>query len=541
MTDTKKVIIASSLDKIFPSSSEIYELDKFSMLKNEKKAFQIVFSAKKGENISFEIESPLSDYMNFSYVKMMKGGYVADKKADDYYIKGDHDCYPDLLMPIKDNCFTAESDGYNSIWVQIKGESLPAGVQNISVKSDKGNCNMDVLVIDEYLPEQSLIFTNWFHTDCLMSTYGFEAFSDEYWKTVENFLRRAVEYGMNCVLTPLFTPPLDTKVGGERPTVQLVDVRVTGKNQYVFDFDKLDKWLEMCDRCGIKYYEMSHLFTQWGAKHAPKIIAEKDGIQKKIFGWRTFAGGKKYRLFIEQFAKALTAYIDKKGIREQCFFHVSDEPAQSMKRAYAKASKIVRDNFTNFRIIDALSSYDFYKNGLIELPIPANDHIEPFIGNVPELWTYYCCAQGSRYVSNRFFAMPSERNRVLGLQLYKFNVKGFLHWGYNFYYSQYSKAVIDPFQVTDAGGKFQSGDSFVVYPGEGGQPLDSLRLHVFYDAFQDMRALQLLESKIGYEKTLAVVEEGLDKPISFTEYPHDARWLADVRERVNQAIAVYLE
>lgn len=537
MADRKKVIIASSLDKIFPDSSNIYELDKFSMLKNEKKAFQLVFSAEKGEKISFTVESDLSDYMNFSVVKMMRGGYVAAKDADDYYIKGHHEYYPDMLVPIRDSSFIAESNGYNSVWVQIKGDSLPAGVHTINVKSDKGSCSINVLVIDASLPEQSLIFTNWFHTDCLMSIYGFEAFSDEYWKTVENFLRRAVEYGMNCVLTPLFTPPLDTKVGGERPTVQLVDVKVIGKNQYSFGFDRLDKWIEMCDRCDIKYYEMSHLFTQWGAKHAPKIIAEKNGVQKKIFGWRTFASGKRYRLFIEQFAKALTEYIDKKEIREKCFFHVSDEPAQSMKRAYAKAAKIVRDNFQNFKIIDALSSYDFYKNGLIELPIPANDHIEPFIGNVPELWTYYCCAQGSKYVSNRFFAMPSERNRVLGLQLYKFNVKGFLHWGYNFYYSQFSKAVINPFEVTDAGGKFQCGDSFVVYPGEGGQPLDSLRLHVFYDAFQDMRALQLLESKIGYDKTLAIVEEGLDKPISFTEYPHDAHWLADVRERVNQAIA----
>lgn len=537
MSDTKKAFVASSLDKIFPDSSNIYKLDKFSMLKNEKKAFQIVFAAQKGETISFSVESSLTDYMNFSYVKMMKGGYVIDKNADDYYIKGNHDYYPDMLEPIKDNCLTAQYDGYNCIWVQIKGDSLPVGVHTVSVTSDKGDCSIDVLVIDANLPQQSLIFTNWFHTDCLMSVYGFEVFSPEYWRTVENFLRRAVEYGMNCVLTPLFTPPLDTEVGKERPTVQLVDVKVTGKNQYAFSFEKLDKWFEMCDKCGIEYYEMSHLFTQWGARHAPKIMADVNGQQTKIFGWETRAAGREYRLFVEQFAKAIIAYIDKKGIREKCFFHVSDEPNASMLIPYKKAAKIVSKNFKGFKIIDALSSILFYKLGIIKHPIPANSHIEPFIGNVPELWTYYCCAQGNKYVSNRFFAMPSERNRILGLQLYKYKVKGFLHWGFNFYYTQFSKAVINPFEVTDAGGKFQSGDSFVVYPDKGGQPIDSLRLHVFYDAFQDMRALQLLESKIGYEKTMAIVEEGLDNPISFTEYPHDARWLENVRERINQAIA----
>lgn len=533
----KKMFIASSLEKVFAGSKNIAECKGFSMLKNEKKDFQIVFSAEKGEKISFSVQSDIESSLNFSYVKMIKGGYTVSKNADDYYVKSENDYYPDLLLPLALAEFTAEYDGLNTVWVQINDDNLPSGTHKITVSSGDEQCEISVDVIDAKLPEQNLIFTNWFHTDCLMSYYGFEAFSPEYWQTVENFLRRAVEYGMNCVLTPLFTPPLDTKVGKERPTVQLVDVKVTGKNQYSFAFDKLDKWLEMCTGCGIKYFEMSHLFTQWGARHAPKIIAEKNGKQEQIFGWKTKASGREYKEFIRQFAKAITAYIDKKGIREKCLFHVSDEPALSMLIPYKKAAKIIADNFKGFKIVDALSASAFYKLGIIKHPIPANNHINPFIGAVPELWTYYCCAQDNNYVSNRFFSMPSERNRVLGLQMYKYKVKGFLHWGYNFYYTQFSKKLINPFEVADAGGKFQAGDSFVVYPGEDRQPLDSTRLHVFYDAFQDMTALQLLESKIGYDKTLAIVEQGLDKPLTFSDYPHDPRWLESVRERVNKAIA----
>ena len=40
------------------------------------------------------------------------------------------------------------------------------------------------------------------------------------------------------LLTPVFTPPLDTAVGGERRTVQLVDVKAEG-NQYTFGFANL--------------------------------------------------------------------------------------------------------------------------------------------------------------------------------------------------------------------------------------------------------------------------------------------------------------
>lgn len=533
-----EVLIISPLEKVFADGAETPEsFTAFSMLKNEVKAFQAAFAAKKGEKVEFEIQSPLKGFLRLSYVKMIRGGLALPGGTDDYFIKERHSEYPDLLLPLEKAEFTAEYSGLNCVWIQLGGD-LPAGEFEISIKrgGTYKEAAVRVEIIDALLPKQELIYTNWFHTDCLMSHYGFKAFSPEYWQCTESFLQRAVQYGMNCVLTPLFTPPLDTQVGGERPTVQLVDVKVTGKDKYAFSFGRLDKWLEMCDRCGIEYYEMSHLFTQWGARHAPKIIAEKNGVQKKIFGWRTRASGRKYRIFISQFARALKDYINEKSIANRCIFHVSDEPAKRQLRAYSKAARIIRENFGEFIITDALSDFSFYEKGVVKTPIPASDHIEPFIGKVPELWTYYCGAQGREYVSNRFFAMPAERNRIIGFQLYKFDVKGFLHWGYNFYYSRYSKRRVDPFTEPDAGGKFPSGDSFVVYPGKDRTPLDSTRLHVFFDGLQDMRALRLLESLAGREKAHAVLEEGLEKPLTFSEYPHSAKWLFETRERINSEI-----
>ncbi|HRT82031.1 MAG TPA: DUF4091 domain-containing protein, partial [Oscillospiraceae bacterium] len=306
--------------------------------------------------------------------------------------------------------------------------------------------------------------------------------------------------------------------------------------KYSFGFEKLDRWVEMCERCGVDYYEMSHLYTQWGAKHAPKIIANVDGKEKKIFGWRTWAGGKAYSEFLESFAKALLDYIEKKGIKERVYFHVSDEPSITQYRTYKKRAEAVEKLFPGYPVIDALSDFKFYKRGVVKTPIPATDHIDPFIGNVPELWAYYCCAQHRFYVSNRFFAMPSQRNRVLGYQLYKFDVKGFLHWGYNFWYSQFSKREINPFEVSDAGEGFPSGDAYVVYPGDDRKPLNSLRLKVFYDAFQDIQALELLESLIGREKTMALLEDNVEEPLSFRSYPHSEKWQLEKREQINKAI-----
>ena len=54
--------------------------------------------------------------------------------------------------------------------------------------------------------------------------YHAEVFGEEHWKALENQIALAAELGINMLLTPVFTPPLDTAEGTERTTVQLVDI-----------------------------------------------------------------------------------------------------------------------------------------------------------------------------------------------------------------------------------------------------------------------------------------------------------------------------
>ena len=94
---------------------------------------------------------------------------------------------------------------------------------------------------------------------------------------------------------------------------------------------------------------------------------------------------------------------------------------------------------------------------------------------------------------------------------------------------------MNPFVQTDADRAFPSGDAFLVYPGEEG-PIESIRMQVFYEALQDLRALQLLETLIGRERTIALLEEDLASPLTFSEYPHDPTWLVNKREAINRRI-----
>ncbi len=113
-----------------------------------------------------------------------------------------------------------------------------------------------------------------FHT-----VHNVPVWSERHWEVIENFAKVAVKNGINMLLTPVFTPPLDTAVGGERLTTQLVGIKKSG-NRYTFNWKLLDRWIEMCNRIGVKYFEISHLFSQWGATHAPKIMTTKKELLK---------------------------------------------------------------------------------------------------------------------------------------------------------------------------------------------------------------------------------------------------------------------
>lgn len=113
--------------------------------------------------------------------------------------------------------------------------------------------------------------------------------------------------------------------------------------------------------------------------------------------------------------------------------------------SYKAARESVKESLKGWQVVDALSEYSFYEKGIVQHPIVSSNHISVFLKNkVPQPWVYYCCGQ-SVTVPNRFFAMPSWRNRIMGVLMYLHGIKGFLHWGFNFYNSQYSISHIDPF------------------------------------------------------------------------------------------------
>lgn len=536
----------SSLEKVLlrDDLADKADFSSFTALQGEKFSYQILYRSESVFRTWADVKltSPLEPYITLyrvGHVPTEMPGYF--ENIDDDYISQEPGLFPDVLTPLEERRFMCYTRNTYGLWVDV---DVPASLQpgeypiTVSFTSEEDTESVTFLltVIGAQLPEQKTVYTQWFHTDCIAEYYRVPVFSEEYWRLVETYVRLAVDSGINMLLTPLFTPPLDTQVGGERTTVQLVDVVKTG-DCYTFGFDKLRRWVEMCKNCGIRYFEMSHLFTQWGAAFTPKIMAEVDGKQQRIFGWDVAADSAQYRQFLASFIPELVQVIDQLGIREVTYFHISDEPHVSQLETYSAARGILKELLgDDFKIMDALSDYDFYERGLVEHPVVLTAHLQSFFDHgVQDLWTYTCCSPSKIY-SNRFLAMPSGRNRVIGAQMYKFNIVGFLHWGMNFYHTEWSLKEIDPYAVTDGGFGFPGGDAFSVYPGRDGA-IPSIRSRVFYDALQDMRAMTLLEGYMGKEQVNALLERyGI---YTFADYTHDYSQLLALRGEINRLIAEY--
>jgi len=436
----KSFKIYSSMEKVMLDKMPVCEeLESASILKNERFSFQIAYELMRGTNarvypVSFEIKSDLKEYISVNrveYIPSQMPLYPGTK--DDLVISDKSGFYPDALLPLDENVIYPHRGMCDSLWFTVDTQGkVDSGIYEIAVEftcaqKTTNEDETDIIhtavktlyleILDAFLPEQELVFTQWFHCDCLASYYKIDAFSEKHWEIIENFMRVGVKNGHNVIFTPVFTPPLDTKIGGERPTVQLLDIYINN-GKYRFDFSKLDQWIELSQTIGYKYFEMPHLFTQWGAEFCPKIMATVDGEYKKIFGWENKADSPEYIDFLANYLPAITSYMEARGLKNYTFFHYSDEPREHHIENYKRAKSGAEKYLEGWRVIDALSDYEYYEQGLVKNIVASCRRSAKFLENkVENLWVYYCGGHED-YYSNRFFAYPLWRTRILGVLLF---------------------------------------------------------------------------------------------------------------------------
>lgn len=541
IAETEKCFFNDSID-------DKKEYTTATMLLGERFSYQVAYIGKEFQEgcdnlwCRVVVDSPIADWVKIQRVEAVPVRLpVVEDCKDENFISKEPGLYPDLLKPVASTNEVPAARKLQSLWIDIfvpedaDGGKYPIKISFVTDDHGTiGECEFTAEVIPALLPDQEIAVTQWFHPDCLAVYYGVEMFSEEHWAILAKHLDTYAKNGLNMIFTPVFTPALDTVPGGERPTCQLVDVyRKNG--EWSFGFERLERWVNLCLELGIEYFEISHLFTQWGAKHAPKVMAHTENGYEKVFGWETNACGEEYPAFLKKFIPALIEKLEELGVADSSVFHISDEPGSDMLESYNAAKNTVQECLKGQIIMDALSDYSFFEKGVVEHPVVSTDHIDTYIENkVSDLWAYYCCCQVNG-VSNRMIAMTTARNRIIGQQLFKYDIAGFLQWGFNFYFSQGSREFIDPYQCTDGGWWVPAGDAFSVYPAHGGGAYETIHLLGFTAALYDLRAFNLCAELYGKDAVMAVIEEAGE--VTFKEYPRCDEQILAVREKINRMIA----
>ena len=532
--------VINSLEKVFPDTSieDLPPADcNVRMFMNDRFSFQIAYRCdeylKESKQYCLHIESTLD--CSIQQVVYVPSNLPRRGACDDGYLFSRPAMVPDLLLPA-DGHFKVASYLSSSFFCTLSTLSCCCGKHEVKI-SVRDNDDIEVyestihvMVLDIPLYPLAIDHTEWFHQDSLLSYYKAEVWSEFHWALIEKWMTFAHERcAINVILTPVFTPPLDTAVGKERQTVQLVDIFYDGENYY-FDFSKLKRWCLLCVKSGIKTIEIPHFFTQWGAACAPKIVVNEKGCVYSRFGWHTNAMDPEYKYFLESFIPALKKMLNDTGFDDNhIIFHISDEPRGHQIEQYSRCKKIVEPLVGKCRIIDALSSPEFYERNIVTMPVISNDHVKLFDSNSCRgKWVYYCVSQNN-LVPNRFMALPSARCRIMGTLIWLYGFSGFLHWGYNFYFCQFSEYPVNPFVCTDADHSFPSGDPFLVYPSNDGNPLSSLRNEVQMDGFADLRILRQLEIKIGRDAVLKLIDNIAGERMDFEKYPLDPSFFSALR------------
>ncbi|WP_147915891.1 DUF4091 domain-containing protein [Ruania zhangjianzhongii] len=486
----------------------------------------------------------VAEHVRLSTVELVPATLLAFDGHDEGYLRDTPGLYPDLLRPLGPEATIPPAIGYwRALWIDlcVDDEEL-AGSSELTVQlsdAESGavlhQTTIPVQVHPHRLPELDIVNTHWLHADCLADYYRVQPFGEEHWRVVDAFIGAAAGMGVNSVLTPTWTPPLDTAVGHTRTPVQLVQISHDGGG-YQFRFDLLGRWLRLCVKHGMRAVEIAHLFTQWGATATPAIYVDTPAGTEQWFGWEVPATDPRYRELMAALLPQLRAYLAEHWSGE-VIFHISDEPREQMLPDYRAAREVVADLLDGALVADALSDYAFAREGVVDTPIVATNHVGEFLAAGVSPWVYYCVSQ-HRDVANRFISMPSLRNRVLGRQLFAAAAPGFLHWGFNFWNAQFSLGQVDPFTDTSARGAFPAGDAFIVYPGEDGTALASIRYRVFAQAMADHRALQLLRDLTDTETARAMIDQ--DGTLGYDTFSYDSEHYLTSRRAVDERIVTEL-
>ncbi len=374
-----------------------------------------------------------------------------------------------------------------------------------------GTGDFEIRVVESSVPDhQTLRVTNWFSLgpEHLSQYYKLNGEDDHYWELLRNIGRVMAAHKQNVMLTPV---------------MELSTPRVEN-GKIVYDFARLDHWVETFEQAGIPIIEGGHLLSRVSGYQTPIRVPAYVIEDGKAVAEKLEPGDPRAEAFLHSFLSALYAHLKQHGWADRYVQHIHDEPHGDERPVYNHFAKLIRSELPGVPTVDAVSldqDLSFFADVAdIWVPVLASfddqmPKIREHVGKGGQAWFYTCIYPQGRYL-NRFTDLPLIKTRLLHWLNFRYDFAGFLHWGGN-YWSREPFDNVQPI-INDGTTLLPAGDNAIVYPWpEKYSILSSIRLEAMREGIEDYELLVAL-SKLDSAKARKLAAEAIPH---FTDYIRD--------------------
>lgn len=340
----------------------------------------------------------------------------------------------------------------------------------------------------------------WQHPTCIARYYDVEEYSDAHFAILEQYVQALAWLGQKSVSIIASHTPWDGQrraLAKQGPAPNLFEsqmVRITKtENRLFFDFSVIDRYIALCQAYGIDdEYEVFGLCGAW----TERILLRAKENDRYIY-----LTDSEIDLYIE----ALYRHFQVKGYLAKTVI-CADEPND--KEHFTQDLNRIRRLAPGFCFKAALDNPTFADSfdGDLQVIVPSFFTACSRLTQLQQLSiekTWYICCGPDR--PNSFISSRLAEIRSLAYLNELFDFQGILRWAFT--------AWTDEPYTNGRAGMWESGDTYLIYPGKGGKPVYSLRYYQLRRMIEDLQLLQQVQNKRQY----------IDK-IWYIQSPADITW-----------------
>ena len=531
-----RIVTVDPLEKILPEQNVfLIGQQEADVARGEQAAFQLAIRCNQPiKNLSIKFKGftgSLTQEKRFSpHAKIYYVGNVHESRAQfdpgQDHLVSPSSFYPDPLLD--DKSIDIDANVTTAVYLSIfiphdiepgvyKGQAVVRGcIQGIPFRKV---VPLSLKVYTTIINNQTLNIANWHYEKFDYVDQEATDTSSSAWRRVmEEMAVLMKDYRQNAVLlSPL---ELARYTYDQTGAVSSIDFSFWGEVVQLFTAKGNIKWI-LGKHIAIRQED-------WNSSFALLVPRLRDG---KTYLRKSSINDPITLSFYKLFFKTLMTYLDKMNWSHIYLQHIGDEPTDENLDSYQQIRSMVQSIEPRIKVIEAIQTEHVIEN-IDVCVVPLNSLIsnmaqtQKYKGK--EIWYYTCILPQGNY-ANRYIRQPLIKTRLLPWINYKYNITGYLHWGFNYWMG--NNPMLETTGIQTNGLALPAGDAWIVYPYKK-HIIPSIRLEAMRDGIADYELLCLLQQKdsLKTQKIVNSIIYGIDR------YDTDIAHFRRVRKQLLEAL-----